>query len=137
MGSYVLMLQADPDDKLITESVLSEREDWPPVLFLPGVSGLARLLEDSGEPAVILLNDSGASHRESQVLKQVKSLEGFAHVPVIVLGELASPEYIRSCYKAGASTYIVKPSSLQATRKKIESFFTYWFEVAEIDALHP
>jgi hypothetical protein len=54
------------------------------------------------------------------------------HVPVVVLGEVSGDDHIKEWYRAGANTFIVKPSTVAATQKKIKTFFEYWFEVAEV-----
>jgi len=129
---YVLMLQTDPDDRYITESTLSEISVTVPVYFLDGIHQLDNFIATHGDPGVILINDRGAAHLGRELLKQLKSDPVYNHIPVIILGEVTTPEYIRQCYRAGANTFIIKPSTLAATRKKIESFIQYWFEVAEV-----
>lgn len=132
MTSYVLMLQADPDDQYLTESTLAEINPSFPIKYLEDISNLADYIAKMGEPAVILLNDRGTITERGQVLRQIKSGSSYRHIPVVVLGERSSPDYVKECYRAGASTFITKPSSVNATKKKIEMFFSYWFEVAEV-----
>jgi hypothetical protein len=45
---------------------------------------------------------------------------------------VSANDYIKDWYKAGVNTFIVKPSSVAATRKKIKTFLEYWFDVAEV-----
>ena len=89
-------------------------------------------ISKNGYPAVILLNDQGTITARVQTLHQLKSNTSYSHIPVVVLGERSSPDYVKECYRAGASTFITKPSSINATHKKIALFFSYWFEVAEV-----
>ena len=130
MQSYVLMLQTDVDDIYITESTLSEIGNTIPVQFISTLEEMEQHVAKNGEPSVILLNDRGTLNRGLQVLKKLKTNSTYAHIPVVMLGEYTTSDYIKEIYKAGANTYIVKPSSVAATRKKIETFFRYWFEVA-------
>jgi response regulator RpfG family c-di-GMP phosphodiesterase len=132
MEPYVLMMQTDADDKYITESTLTEIGNTIPVRFITGLYELDDLTTVWGEPVVILLNDLGATHRGTELLKQLKSHPSRGHIPVVVLGEISTDDYIRQCYLAGANTFITKPSSIAATRKKVETFFAYWFDVAEV-----
>jgi DNA-binding NarL/FixJ family response regulator len=131
MEQYVLMLQADADDKDLTESMLNEIGSPIPIRFASGMGDFSLKKAEWGEPAVILMNDRGAAHKGNEVLKLIKSHIAYAHIPLVVLGEMSTPEYIRECYRAGANTFIVKPSSIAETKKKIEGFFKYWFEVAD------
>lgn len=132
MSSYVLMLQADPDDQYLTESTVAEINPSFPIKYLEDSYNMGEYISKMGEPAVILLNDRGTITERGQVLRQIKSDSSYRHIPVVVLGEKSSPDYIKECYRAGASTFIIKPSSVNATKKKIEMFFAYWFEVAEL-----
>jgi CheY-like chemotaxis protein len=131
MQSYVLMIQTDPDDQYITESALTEIGASIPVRFISSVAELGDTITSTGEPSVILLNDRGVFHNGAQVLKELKGDSSYRHIPVVILGEVSSADHIRQYYRNGANTFITKPSSVEGTRKKIETFFKYWFDVAE------
>ncbi len=128
--SYVLMLQTDADDREITESALAEMEFSVPVKFLNNIEELD-LFTAEERPAVILLSDS-ARGMAVQLVKELKADPEYGHIPVVVLGERSMDSYVKDCYRAGANTFITKPSTHEQTKKKIEAFFTYWFEVAEL-----
>ena len=132
MVSYVAMLQTDPDDQYLTESALNEMNLSLSVKYFAGLNQLTDYAKSNSEPSLILLNDVGTITERGQVLRQIKADRSFSHIPVVVLGEKSSPDYIKECYRAGASAFINKPSSVDATRKKIGMFFTYWSEVAEL-----
>lgn len=132
MEQYVLMLQADPDDTDLVESMLPEINYRIPIKFVPGLNDIPAKAALWGDPAIILVSDRGASHKGNEVLKHIKTNPSYAHIPLVVLGEVSTPEYIKACYRAGANTFITKPSSIAETKKKMEGFFRYWFEVADI-----
>ena len=130
MQSYVLMIQTDADDILITESALTEIGTGIPVKFIASLEEMEPVVATTGKPAVILLNDRGTLNRGIHLLKKIRSSESYTHIPIVILGEYTTEDYIHEIYRAGANTYIIKPSTVSETRKKIETFFTYWFEVA-------
>ena len=132
MTSYVLMLQADPDDQYITESSLTEISPSLEIRYLKRMDDMDNYIAENGQPALILLNDEGTITERGQALRKIKANPSYGHIPVVVLGERSSSDYIKECYRAGASTFITKPSSINATHKKIGTFFSYWFEVAEV-----
>ncbi|MGZ8524687.1 MAG: hypothetical protein ACXWV1_09680, partial [Chitinophagaceae bacterium] len=66
------------------------------------------------------------------MVRYLKGDASLSHIPVIVLGEITTPDYIKQYYRAGANSYITKPSTVDATKKKIQLFLEYWFNVAEI-----
>jgi response regulator RpfG family c-di-GMP phosphodiesterase len=133
MQSYVLMVQTDEDDQYFTRSTLAEIGAEIPVAFINSLEEIEEKVANSGEPSVILLNDRGAVHKGNETLKKLKSHKDYAHIPVVMLGEVTTGDYIRECYRAGVNTYIIKPSTVAATRKKIETFFNYWFNVASLN----
>lgn len=130
--NYVLMVQVDEDDKFITEESLREAGISTPVKFLSKIDDLENFIKLESMPSLILLNDRGAVHRGSKLLTGIRGNRNYAHIPIIMLGEVTTPDYIKECYAAGANSYIIKPSTVHATIKKIELFFRYWSEVAEV-----
>ena len=134
MQSYVLMLQADEDDRFLTESILEEMQHTVPMRFIARISEMEGMIVAAGLPAVILINNQDHRHKAIDIVKYVKADPALAHIPVVVLGEITTADYTRQYYRAGANTYITKPSSIAAMRKKIQLFLEYWFDVAEVQS---
>ena len=132
MERYVAMLRTDMDDRDITEWAMAETGVDIPVKFIGGKEDLDALIMASGDPSLLLLNDSGAAHKGHERLKHFKSNPAYNHIPVVVLGEMSTREYIRECYRAGANSFIIKPSTVAGTKEKVRDFFNYWFRVAEL-----
>ena len=137
MHSYVLMLQTDADDRDLTEAILGEISLTIPVQFLDNIDELDTLTTTEGPPALILISDSSKDYTAIELLKKLKTHVHYRHIPLVILGENTLPDYIKDCYAAGASSFIIKPSSIDLTKKKIEAFFTYWFKVAELPNVSP
>jgi DNA-binding NarL/FixJ family response regulator len=132
MERYVAMLRTDMDDRDITEWAMAETGTDIPVRFISDKEELDALIAASGDPAILLLNDKGAAHKGHERLRHFKSNPSYNHIPVVVLGEVSTKDYIRECYRAGANSFIIKPSTVEGTKKKVRDFFNYWFNVAEI-----
>jgi response regulator RpfG family c-di-GMP phosphodiesterase len=132
MQPYVIMLQTDPDDRYITESALAETGYDIAIKFLDHIDQFEACLAENGLPVVILLNISGLIHKGHNLVQSLKTHPVCGHIPVVVLGEVSADDYIREWYKAGVNTFIVKPSTVAATQKKIRTFLEYWFNVAEV-----
>jgi CheY-like chemotaxis protein len=132
MPSYVLMVGADEDDQFFTQSILEELRGPIPMHFVKDSQDLEQTFSQYDLPSVLLINNRDHRHRTIDVIRDLKADQRLSHIPMVVLGEITTPEFIHRYYRAGASSYIIKPSSLAATRKKIELFFAYWFEVAEV-----
>lgn len=125
------MLQTDADDRELTESILAEINLHIPVKFLAEVDEIDDFTASVGMPSLILVSDS-TKGLAVDLVRKLKSKAAYAHIPEIVLAEKSVSSFAKDCYRAGANTFITKPSSLEETRKKISIFFSYWFEVADL-----
>jgi two-component system response regulator len=128
MKQYAVMLQTDPDDEFFTRTTLGEMGLTQKFEF-SSIDTLESLFDKYGLPVVILINDN-SSWPARDHLQRLKSNEFYAHIPVVILGETVTKEYIDQYYNLGASTYITKPFTVVDTQKKIDAFTKYWFEAA-------
>ena len=128
MTAYALMLQTDPDDEFFTRTTLEEMGLSDKFRF-SNAESLEDGIAEFGKPVVVLLNDSTGFPAMAK-LNSIKT-GPYRHLPVVILGEHVTRDYKDAFYKAGAAAYISKPSSIADTRKKIEAFSRYWFEVAD------
>lgn len=124
------MLEDDDDDRYITETSLRELGFDIPVRFLSYGRELMSFLTQSEPPSLIIIDYNPTTGTEA--LRQVKTHPDFNHIPVVVLSEITSSQHVRNCYQLGANTFIQKPDRADLTKSKIETFFRYWFQVAEL-----
>jgi CheY-like chemotaxis protein len=129
---YILMVEDDPDDRQLTQQTLQDIGLSVPIQFLSQSDEVFSFLERHALPAIILIDYNISPDNGVEVLKSLKSHPAYRHIPVIILSESAAPTYVTECYRHGANTFVAKPFTSNGTRKKIESFFTYWLEVAEV-----
>jgi CheY-like chemotaxis protein len=129
---YILMLEDDPDDRTLTHSIIEESGISVPLIFLSTFTELETALENN-PPILILLDYNLNPETGLDVLKHLKSDQNFLHIPVVILGDAEDPGFTAECYRMGANSYIIKPSSIEETKKKITLFFKYWMEVAELN----
>jgi CheY-like chemotaxis protein len=129
---YILMLEDDPDDRSLTHSIVEEAGISLPLIFLSTFNELETAMENN-PPILILLDYNLNPETGLDVLKKLKSDENFLHIPVVILGDAEDPGFTEECYRMGANSYIIKPSSIEETKKKITLFFKYWLEVAELN----
>jgi len=127
---YVLMLEDDAYDRYITESTIKELGYDIPIRFLTYGRELISYLRQSETPSHILLDYNPVTGADT--LRQLKTHPDFNQIPVVILSEMASPNHVRQCYQLGANRFIKKPDTAGMAKYKIEIFFKYWFEVAEI-----
>ena len=127
---YVLMLEGDKDDRWLTSNVLNDIALPVSLKYISDATAIIPAIELE-QPFLILLNYNAYPETGLETLKKIKNDQRFKHIPVVILGENADPKFVKLCYSEGANSYAVKPSSLAATKTKIQLFFQYWLEVAE------
>jgi len=132
MNRFVLMLEGDGDDRYITQQTLSELNIDISIKFLSDSTAFFTFLSDAEKPALILADYNSTPDNGLDVLKKLKSDPNLCDIPVVILSDSDLPKYKNECYKYGASSFIKKPDTLEATNTKIASFFTYWFDVVEV-----
>jgi CheY-like chemotaxis protein len=129
---YILMVEDDPDDRSLTQQTLQDIGISVPVKFLAQSDEVFSFLASHEPPAIILIDYNISPDSGVDVLKNLKTNAQYRHIPVIILSESASPAFVTECYRHGANTFVTKPFTSVGTREKIERFFTYWLEVAEV-----
>ena len=80
----------------------------------------------------MLIDYNSVPENGIEVLKKLKSDANYNDIPVVILSDNSLPKYKNECYRHGASSFIKKPDSAEATNKKIAAFFNYWFHVVEV-----
>lgn len=128
------MLQTDADDRNITELILSDIHLTIPVKFLADVDDFESFIAVEGKPALILISESNKKFKSIEIVKHLKTNLQYSHIPMVILAEQTRADYIKESYAAGVNTFITKPSTVELTKKKIEGFFTYWLNIAELPA---
>lgn len=129
---YVLMLENDNDDRYFTQSTLDELGLDISIYYSAYSNQLLDNLSGMDKPALILLAYNPHLHDGLEIIKKFKKHPGFAHIPLVILSEDIPARHVQEYYKSGANTVIKKPASVELTRQKVQAFFNYWLQVAEI-----
>ena len=125
------MLEDDSDDRYLTREIVDQLNLDLDISFFSGSSQLYNALHKE-MPALILVDYNSSPEDGLQVLEKLKTDSSTKELPVIILTENNYPSLKANCYRAGASTVISKPKDMEGTREKIQGFFRYWLEVAEL-----
>lgn len=129
---YVLMLENDSDDRYFTQSTLDELGLDISIYYTSFSNEVMDNLSGMNKPSIILLAYNTYPKAGVEIIRRFKSHPQFAHIPVIVLSEDIPVDHVHEYYRSGANTVIKKPSSVELTRQKVQTFFSYWLQVAEI-----
>lgn len=131
MNDYILMLEDDGDDRYFTKSTLEELGLNVPVKFALFSSSLINEITINN-PLLIILGYNVYPANHTEILKKIRSHRSLAHIPVVMLTEDVSAAMVREYYASGANSVIKKPSTVDATQAKVQTFFNYWLNVAEL-----
>lgn len=134
MGSKILMIEHDSDDRWLTEETF-QAEGFPNGIEFIHEAELPAYLRGPGHrPALIMLSLHTRLAEGLEMIKDIRRTEGYDKVPVVVLSENSLPSNVAACYAAGATSFIQKPAMYSDTLFKIKSFINYWFRTVELPA---
>jgi CheY-like chemotaxis protein len=137
----ILMVDDDPDDRLLFKEACEEVRLRNPLEFLENGEQLVDFLKRRGSyadrkdepyPGIILLDLNMPLKDGREALEEVKADPELRHIPIIVLTTSKDEDDILSSYGLGASSYIVKPISLDRLMRVVNSIGEYWVEIVEV-----
>jgi CheY-like chemotaxis protein len=121
---HVLMIEDDIDDRYITDKYFFDNGYDIKVEYLSAEN----ILSPARMPHLILMSGKYGL----DLLAKLKSHETFRPIPVVILTEMSHPFNIADAYRLGANSVIIKPSTHELTKEKIQAFSKYWFSTVEL-----
>ncbi len=134
--AVVLMVDDDPDDRLIAKEAFEEIGLKAHLLFLSNGEELMDYLNRQGDfadpktspvPSVILLDINMPRMNGIEALQKLKIDEVSKSIPVVMLTNSGDSETIKTCYSLGASSYVRKPLEFGELMAALSSVRQYWF----------
>ena len=136
-----LMVDDDPDDRMLFKEACEEVRLRNPIEFLENGEQLLSYLRREGEyasladeplPGIVLLDLNMPLKDGREALEEIKADKALRHIPIIVLTTSKDEDDILSSYGLGASSYIVKPVSLDRLMRVVNSIGEYWVQIVEV-----
>ncbi|MBX3045986.1 MAG: response regulator [Anaerolineales bacterium] len=87
---------------------------------------------EAPQPDLILLDLNLPKMNGREVLAAIKQDESLKRIPVVVLTTSQDEADITESYRQFASSYIVKPVSMEKFLKVVSSFKQYWLSVVKL-----
>ena len=137
----ILMVDDDPDDRLLFKEACEEVRLRNPLEFLENGEQLLDYLKRRGNyadqkdkpyPGIVLLDLNMPLKDGREALEEIKADPDLRHIPVIILTTSKDEDDILSSYGLGASSYIVKPISLDRLMRVVNSIGEYWVQIVEV-----
>ena len=131
----ILIVEDESDDlALITRSL---GEDNPALSWVAAHNGLEALEyldkvsvnnrnKHKPLPALILMDLSMPKMGGIALLPEIRKRENTRYIPVVVFTSSKNVQDVTSCYEAGASSYIRKPTDFASFRTAVQHLSKYW-----------
>ncbi len=135
-NAVVLMVDDDPDDRLIAKEAFEEIGLKAQLLFLGNGEELMDYVNRQGDftdpasspvPDVILLDINMPRMNGIEALQWLKAHATGKVIPVVMLTNSGNSDTIKQCYELGASSYVRKPLEFKELITALSSVRQYWF----------
>ncbi|MDB5250101.1 MAG: response regulator receiver protein [Segetibacter sp.] len=125
----VLIIDDDADDKEMFCEVVAEIGANISCVMASGAQEALHLLKNKKvAPDFIFLDLNMPRMNGKQCLEQLKQVEEFASIPVIIYSTSKNNEDKEITRKLGSVYFLTKPSSMQDLKKELESIFAKEYE---------
>ena len=104
---------------------------------LEALKACREIQTQEAKPDLILLDLKLPGMDGFEVLKNLKQMKWFEHIPVVMLSTSCRKEEIQMAYQLGASGYIVKSEDFGGLTAKLKRLKDYWFHTVEIPNVQP
>ncbi len=134
----ILLVEDSPHDVRLTREALKESKLAINLhVVQDGVDALQFLHKEgkyasSPRPDLIILDLNLPKKTGHEVLGQVKTMEKFATIPVVVLTASHADEDVLKSYKLHANCYIVKPLDVDKFFKIVQSIEDFWISIVKL-----
>lgn len=135
MESWILLVEDSPEDRELAIHALAKGEFRGRVeQAKDGVEAIDRLFcrgewsdrDPNDLPRAVLLDIKMPRVDGVEVLRELKTSERLANVPVVMLTSSAEPSDIATCYALGANSFVVKPVDIDEYFRSIVDVGRYW-----------
>lgn len=123
---FIVLADDDADDRLLFEEALREIDDRAHITTATDGEDLMSVLDSRGDanPSIIFLDLNMPKKNGLECLKELKQMEKFKDIPVVVYSTSCQEDSIDTMYEHGASYYICKPNNFAKLKNSIQQVFT-------------
>ena len=130
----IFIVDDDPDDRQIILDAFLEKNPHIDYVFIENAETLLQSLysDESGYPAVILLDLNMPGMLGLQALKEIRNNKRFSQIPIIVLTTSTLHQDRRASYELGAACFLRKPDSFGELVDITDSIVRLWLHEDQV-----
>ena len=131
----ILLVEDEPADHVLVRMSLDELGlPWALEIASDGLQALQRLQNEAAcLPHLVLLDLSLPGCSGLEVLRQLRELDRWRTVPVVVLSTSNRQCDVSESYRAGANTFVRKPLGYHGLLGDLRTLHDYWARLACLD----
>lgn len=123
----VLVIEDNPDDELLLRRAFSKANITDElVVAVDGELALAHIGEAEETPSLIVLDLHLPKMSGLDVLRNIRTKPGYAHIPVVMVSADASDAEVAACMAAGANSFVKKPVEHALFQDAVLGIGLYW-----------
>jgi CheY-like chemotaxis protein len=134
----ILVADDDEDDRELVRAAFDDAELPGEVRFVADGQALLDYLRGeerhtaTQRPVIILLDINMPRKDGPEALAELKADQDLCEIPVVMLTTSNDMEDIRRSYRAGASSFITKPTTYAGLVEAMRNFADYWFQLVAL-----
>jgi two-component system response regulator len=134
----ILLIEDNPNDAELTIRVLKKNnlsnkivhiKDGVEALNFIFCEGIYKERNILNKPKLILLDLKMPKISGIEILEKLKSENSTRQIPIVVLTSSKEDPDVRTCYKLGVNSYIVKPVDFESFQHVVANLGFYWMLV--------
>ena len=118
----ILLIEDDADDVELLQEALSENGvEFDMTVLKEGNAAINYVNQELALPDIIIMDFNLPKVHGREVIREIRSNQRFSKIPVLILSTSSSDIDIKYAYEAGATNYLVKPSTLEAINHTVST----------------
>lgn len=131
MAKNVLYVEDNDDAIVFFKRIVNKLGNFNLVTHESGDALLQTIEQEDQDlvvPEIILLDINLPGMNGFEILKHIRKMNKFKHVPVIMFTSSENEQDVKLSYESGANAYLVKPDNLKTMHSVIEDTFNFWLK---------
>jgi CheY-like chemotaxis protein len=132
---HIVLVEDNLADAEMLETALQQTSAPVDIIRLDdGIKAIEYLTQNniSSRHDLVLLDLNLPRLSGFEVLERIRAHEDLKSLPVVVMSGSSDPTDIERCYRAGANSYICKPSHLEEIFFTVAQLVAYWSKVVKL-----